>query len=249
MTSRYTVHPGATAGAQFRGSLGGIEIISRTLSAAEVVSLMKSSPSPGATGSIAAIELTRAETRVWQPGSYELKLADGSTRKLEAPSTPSPLEITGPWSVSFDPKWGGPAAVSFEKLQDWAQHPEPGIRHYSSKATYRKVFSLQSSVPSHRTFLDLGDVRNVAIIRLNGRELGTLWIAPWRIEITAAVRPGANKLEVDIVNPWNNRLVGDRDLPEDKRLTFIATKAINKNAPLLPAGLLGPVRVLTAEKR
>ncbi len=210
---------------------------------------MRSTPSPGTIGVVVPIELTRAEIRVWQPGSYELRYANGSARRVDVPSLPGPLEITGPWNVAFDPKWGGPAAIAFEKLEDWSKHSEPGIRHYSGKATYRKEINLPSVATGQRLFLDLGDVRNIAVVRLNGKELGTLWLAPWHIEIAAAARPGVNKLEVEIVNTWNNRLVGDFAQPEDKMLTSIAFKSINKNTPLMPAGLLGPVRVWTVEKR
>ena len=249
LQSRYVVHPGHHPAVPFSGALGSVETLPRPLAAAEVLSLMRSTPSPGATGPALPIELTRAETRVWQPGVYELKQANGSTRRIEVPSIPAPLEITGPWNVAFDPKWGGPSAIAFEKLEDWSKHPDSGIRFYSGKATYRKEINLPAVATSQRLFLDLGDVRNIAVVRLNGKELGTLWIAPWRIEITGAAKPGVNKLEVEVVNTWNNRLVGDFEQPEDKMLTSITTKAINKNTPLMPAGLLGPVRVLTVEKR
>lgn len=82
---------------------------------------------------------------------------------------------------------------------------------------------------------------------MNGRELATLWLAPWRVDITSAVKPGANTLEIVVVNPWNNRLVGDAALPAEQRHTFLAGPKVSKNAPLLPAGLLGPVRLWTAE--
>jgi hypothetical protein len=97
-----------------------------------------------------------------------------------------------------------------------------------------------------KIFLDLGQVRDLATVRLNGQDLGTLWLAPWRVEITAAVRSGDNLLEIEVVNPWNNRLVGDASLPPEKRHTFLARDTVAKNAPLLPAGLLGPVTLRTA---
>ena len=90
-------------------------------------------------------------------------------------------------------------------------------------------------------------MRDLATVRVNGQELATLWLAPWRVDITSAVKPGANTLEIVVVNPWNNRLVGDAALPAEQRRTFLAGPTVSKAAPLLPAGLLGPVTVRVAE--
>jgi hypothetical protein len=96
-----------------------------------------------------------------------------------------------------------------------------------------------------RLVLDLGDVRDLATVRLNGRDLGTRWLPPWRWDVTDAARPGVNELEVEVVNVWNNRLVGDAALPADQRRTSLTAATVAKDTPLLPAGLLGPVQVLT----
>ena len=91
-------------------------------------------------------------------------------------------EITGPWEVSFDPKWGGPKQVTFQKLDDWITRPEEGIRYYSGKAVYRSQCTLPAIAPGQRMFLDLGRVKNIAQVRLNGRDVGVVWTAPgtWR---------------------------------------------------------------------
>jgi hypothetical protein len=123
-----------------------------------------------------------------------------------------------------------------------AKHVEP-IRHYSGTAVYRKTFELPAGPKPARLLLDFGEVRDLATVRLNGRELATLWKAPWQVDITDAAKPGENKLEVAVTNVWNNRLVGDLDLPEDQRRTFLITPTVKKGSPLLPAGLLGPVTV------
>ncbi len=93
--------------------------------------------------------------------------------------------------------------------------------------------------------LDLGEVRDIATVRLNGRELGTLWLAPWEVDLTPALRPGENTLEVEVINPWNNRLVGDAALPVAQRRTFISVPTVTKDSALVPAGLLGPVKIRT----
>jgi hypothetical protein len=152
-------------------------------------------------------------------------------------------ELAGPWTVKFDPKWGGPEQVVFEKLDDWTKRPEKGIKYYSGKATYKKTFDLPKDLgkSGNRLYLDLGRIENVAEVRLNGKDLGVVWTAPWRVEITDAVRPTGNRLEIDVVNLWPNRLIGDASLPPEKRLTKTNVKKFNKDYPLYPSGLLGPV--------
>jgi hypothetical protein len=158
------------------------------------------------------------------------------------PAAKEVATLSGEWQVSFDPQWGGPAATTFSALTDWTKHADAGIRYYSGRAVYRKEFERPSALPAGaRVLLDLGTVRDLAVVRLNGRALGTLWIAPWRLDVTAALQPGTNALEVEVVNPWNNRLVGDAALPAAQRRTFLTLATVKANAPLIPAGLLGPV--------
>jgi hypothetical protein len=158
------------------------------------------------------------------------------------------LDVRGPWRVAFDPAWGGPESVEFDELTSWTKRAEAGIKYYSGTATYRKTFDLPEAadLKDGRLFLDLGEVRYVAEARLNGQALGVVWTAPWRLEITKAARPGANVLEIDIINLWPNRVIGDSLLPPSKRLTK-TNVTFEKGTPLLESGLLGPVRIL-AEK-
>jgi len=158
-------------------------------------------------------------------------------------------QIAGPWQVSFDTKWGGPESVVFEKLEDWSRRPESGIKHYSGTAMYQKTFDLPetSRGGNARIFLDLGRVQNLATVRLNGKDLGVVWTAPWRVEITGTVKPTGNKLEIDVVNLWPNRLIGDAALPPERRLTKTNVTTYKKGTPLLPSGLLGPVVLQAAE--
>jgi len=158
-------------------------------------------------------------------------------------SVPAPRELAGSWEVRF-----AGSAVTFDKLADWTTRPEEAIRHDSGTAVYRQTFLHQPpAAGSHRWFLDLGKVRDLATVRLNGKTLGTLWLAPWRLEITAAIRPGRNELEIEVVNAWHNRLLGDRALPAGRRQTFLSKDTLAKNASLLPAGLLGPVTLRAAQ--
>jgi hypothetical protein len=160
-------------------------------------------------------------------------------------------EIAGGWKVAFDPRWGGPESAEFPELVSWTRRPEDGIKYYSGKATYRKTFDLQPSAAAlsrKRVFLDLGAVKAVAEVRLNGRSLGVLWTAPWRVDITNAVRPAGNALEIDVINLWANRVIGDLNLPKEKRVTVthdaFRFDMITKTTSLLDSGLLGPVSIL-----
>jgi hypothetical protein len=157
--------------------------------------------------------------------------------------------LGGPWQVSFDPEWGGPETATFGVLEDWTRRPEEGVRHYSGTAVYRCTFEADASLAGNgrRTYIDLGDVRVVADVRLNGKPLGTLWTPPWRTEATAALRKGGNTLEVRVTNLWPNRLIGDSALPKEKRFTATNISPYTPDSPLLPSGLLGPVRLLTRE--
>jgi hypothetical protein len=160
-----------------------------------------------------------------------------------------PLQaISGSWTVHFDPKWGGPASASFDSLVSWTERPEPGIQFYSGTATYEKEFNLPPSSIANRQgpiYLDLGDVRELAEVKVNGKNCGIVWCPPWRVDVTDAVKPGVNKLEVDVVNFWPNRIIGDASLPEAQRMTRTNIRKLTAQTPLMPSGLLGPVRLLS----
>jgi hypothetical protein len=157
--------------------------------------------------------------------------------------------LAGAWDVHFDPTWGGPRNTTFAKLDSWTSHAEPGIRHYSGIAVYRKQFDvpgLSARSPRGRYFLDLGSVANVARVTLNGRQLGTAWTTPWRVAIPAGrLRDQGNDLEIEVADLWINRLQLDRTLPEQQRLTWTnANRLALGGKDLLPAGLLGPVKIV-----
>jgi hypothetical protein len=152
------------------------------------------------------------------------------------------LNLSGEWRVNFEPRSGGPGEVEFAGLEDWTKRDEDGIKHYSGTATYRKTFDLPESVRpgAGPLYLDLGAVKDLADVRLNGKELGVVWCAPWRVDIAGAVKPRGNVLEIDVVNQWPNRLIGDSALPETKRLVKTNFK-MRPEQPLVSSGLLGPV--------
>ncbi len=180
----------------------------------------------------------------FERGTFEVTTASGKSLRAEVPQLHEPVSLAGPWDVSFPS--ATPASATFGNLDNWASRPEEGIRHFSGQATYRKTFDLPPAMagqPGHMLTLDLGAVHDLATVRLNGTELATLWIAPWEVDITRAVKPGRNTLEIVVANTWNNRLAGDAALPASQRRTFLSTQSVQPGTALQPAGLLGPVTV------
>ena len=153
------------------------------------------------------------------------------------------VDLSGEWQLGFDPKWGGPEKITFAALDDWSQRPEPAIRFYSGKAVYRKTFDIAADQlpPGRKYFLDLGVVKNLARVRLNGRDLGVVWCSPWRVEVSGAIKTGHNDLQIEVANLWPNRLIGDQALPAEQQFTSTTRNPYKKDSPLLPSGLLGPV--------
>ncbi len=165
-------------------------------------------------------------------------------------------QLDGAWSVAFDPKWGGPAEpVTFDSLVDWTSRPEDGIKYYSGSTIYTKTFDVPGVIPAgQRVMLDLGEVREVASLKLNGKDLGVIWTQPARVDITEALKPTGNQLELKIVNLWPNRLIGDDSLPLEKQYTkfnmrnYFGNHLFPKDSPLRPSGLIGPVRLTVVEE-
>ena len=173
-------------------------------------------------------------------------------RPSTKPNFPSVLQIVaidGPWDVSFDPMLGGPEQVRFDGLTDWRDRPEPGIRHYSGIATYRKRFDLPVSVQAgvDSTLLEIGEVHGLARVRLNGQDLGVVWCAPWRVDAAGAIQAGQNLLEIDVANLWPNRLIGDKALDPDQQIAWTTWNPYEADSPLLESGLRGPVWIVTED--
>jgi len=179
-------------------------------------------------------------------------------------------EVNGPWKVSFNPKWGGPESISFDKLTDWTTRPEEGIKYYSGIASYHQTISLAENTLADKKsdiFLDLGEVYNLARVHVNGKDMGVIWTAPYQLKISDAIVPGENQIDVEVANLWPNRLIGDEQKPDDGiknhqwpewlvknqartsgRYTFTTGKFYKKDSELLKSGLIGPVRILVKEK-
>jgi len=192
-------------------------------------------------------------------------------------SDPQVVEtISGPWQVTFPPNLGAPASAKLDALASLAEHPDPGISHFSGTATYSKTgFSIPEKylAKNRELFLDLDRVEVIAEVVLNGKNLGTLWKPPFRVCIDGIAKPDGNDLEIRVTNLWPNRMIGDASLPDDVewrggrgsfpakwpdwltsgkprtsgRVTFCTRRDVyTKDDPLLPSGLIGPVTIQAA---
>jgi len=152
--------------------------------------------------------------------------------------------VAGPWNVHFSPDLGAPPEITLDQLASWTENPEAGIKYYSGTATYTKTIDVPSEwmQSGQQVMLDLGDVRELAAVAVNGQSLGVVWHPPYRLNITGAIHPGANTLEVRVTNLWVNRLIGDKQ-PGAKKYTFTVMPTYKADAPLRPSGLLGPVTI------
>jgi hypothetical protein len=212
--------------------------------------------------------------RVTESCSVEARTASGKTWKAEIRDVPAPVTLSGPWTLAFPPNWGAPAQVILPQLISWPDHSETGIRYFSGTATYTKEIDIPADAlaADRALWLNLGRVKNIAEVSLNGKPLGILWKPPFRANLTPAAQPGKNQLEIKVTNLWPNRLIGDEQLPADcdwegirlkawpqwllegkpspsGRLTFTTWHHWTREMSLLESGLLGPVTLHTAVTR
>ena len=217
-----------------------------------------------------APELWYAETGTSKPVSY--KIADGRTtvplhlepwgtvfvvfRKATSESSQTLPKVTeskvadveGPWKVSFEPDRGAPPSTTLDKLISWSDSTDAGVKYFSGAGTYTKTIQASADwfKKGSQLWIDLGDVKNLAEVTVNGKNLGVVWHTPYRIDVTSALKPGANEVSIKVINAWVNRLIGDEQ-PGATKYTFADVKPYKANSPLVPSGLLGPVAVIRAQ--
>jgi hypothetical protein len=155
--------------------------------------------------------------------------------------------ISGAWEVSFQPDRGAPSNITMDDLVSWSENPDPGVKYFSGTGTYTKTINASENwfEKGKQLWLDLGVVRNLAEVTVNGKSLGIVWKRPFRLDVTEALKPGENKLEIKITNLWVNRLTGDQQPDITKKYTYTTQAFYQADSPLMPSGLLGPVQILS----
>jgi hypothetical protein len=171
--------------------------------------------------------------------------AKGSSRVVIRPVEKEIATVTGPWNVSFQPDRGASAQVTMETLTAWNESPDPGIKYFSGTGTYTNKINVPAEwlTEGKQLWLDLGSVKNLAEIGVNGKSLGIVWKTPFRVNITEALNEGENTLEIKVTNLWVNRLIGDQQPGIDKKYTYTTMPFYRANSPLQPSGLHGPVKI------
>jgi hypothetical protein len=166
-----------------------------------------------------------------------LKLPEMTETKLAA--------LDGSWKVSFQPDRGAPPSITLASLSSWSENHDAGVKYFSGTGTYTKTIDAPAEwfKQGAHVWLDLGDVKNLADVEVNGKSLGIVWHAPYRVDATTALKPGANQLTIKVTNAWVNRFIGDRQPDAPKQYTFTTEKPYKANSPLQASGLLGPVTV------
>ena len=175
-----------------------------------------------------------------------------ATRKANDLPAKTEKEITtveGSWRVMFQPNREAPASATFDQLTSYTENSDAGIRYFSGTATYTKHIDLRKSliVKGAQLWLDLGDVRNLAEVVINGKPLGIVWKQPFRVNVTSVLKAGDNKLEIRVTNLWVNRLIGDAQLGVINKLTYTTLPFYHADSPLQLSGLLGPVKIISVE--
>ena len=215
-----------------------------------------------------APELWRADTGQVEPAAYRIengrtivsltldpndavfvvfrKASTAPSRTIASPVETRLAAIEGPWNVAFQANRGAPARVTLPALASWHQSADAGVKYFSGTGIYTKTLQAPAEWFQNgaKLWLDLGDVKNIAEVTVNGKPLGIVWKAPFRVDVTSALKSGANTLEVKVTNLWVNRLVGDQQPDAVTKYTYTAQQFYRADSPLLPSGLIGPVQVV-----
>jgi hypothetical protein len=179
--------------------------------------------------------------------SYDLQFGFHKAKKLS-----EPIDISSDWDLNFNTEMGGPESSRMDKLISWSDSDEEGVRHYSGKATYTRDFTVGEEALTKGTeaFVVFNDIQEMARVSVNGNDCGIVWLPPYKVNITPWLKPGNNTITVQVINTWNNRIVGDLTNPDKKQYTStnVKTSKFKSNGPLLKSGLIGKAEILFLKK-
>lgn len=236
----YTRADGRTAFALPFDPSGSVFVVFRQ-PVAEADPIVEGERAAGAAGLVRRGEET--VLRATAAGDFAFKTASGRTLVARVPALPAPRALDDSWTLSFPGRGGGGQVLPLAALRSWTDFPEEEVKYFSGTATYERTLVLPADWKGEqrRFWLELGEVKNLAAIRVNGRAVATLWKPPFRADLTEALRAGENRLEIAVTNLWPNRLIGDQRLSAAQRRTWSTYQPYQADSPLLPSGLLGPV--------
>lgn len=172
-----------------------------------------------------------------------------SATTLEA-NYPAPLrtqEATGEWNVTFESAFKTPSPVRMATLDNLSDNANDSIRYFSGTATYTTSVNLDRAGRGEHMFMAFDNVGTMAKVYINGKYAGGVWTAPYRLDVTDFVKDGRNDVKVEVVNTWVNRIVGDMNLPESERETYLFVNHLNAKTPLPPSGIIGKVKFETVK--
>jgi hypothetical protein len=253
----------------------GVRFLHRALDKGDLYFLSSSSPSPVRFEASFRVEGRQPELWRAEDGSISLlsyRIENGRTiiplslepndavfvvfreslvareRSISEPTRTVLSQLSGPWDVSFQEGRGAPNHAQFQTLSSWTESADVGIKNFSGTATYSIRVNAKRAwlAPGRRLEIDLGQVKNVAKVIVNGRPLRVLWKSPFRADLTGALKAGENRLQVEVTNLWPNRLIGDKQ-PGASKVAFAVFDPFKADSPLLPSGLLGPVKLIGVE--
>ncbi|WP_369753958.1 glycosyl hydrolase [Flavobacterium sp. WC2409] len=217
------------------------------------------------------VEIWHPETGKTEPASYSF---DGGRTKVNlrlepndavfvvfkentttvAQSIPALTEtkltkIEGNWNLSFQKERGAPSAITIDKLTSWTENMDAGVKYFSGTGTYTKTIDAPKTWFKNQgqLWIDLGEVKNLAEVIVNGKSIGIVWKKPFRVDATGILKPGKNTLEIKVTNLWVNRLIGDMQPDVVKKITYTTMPFYQADAPLLPSGLLTTVNILSVK--
>ena len=179
------------------------------------------------------------------PGLY-YDLQYGFHASQNAGEISESIDISNNWNIKFNPEMGGPESYQLEKLTTWSDMDHEGIRYYSGSASYVREFSIGAETLSNdaEAFVVFEEIQEMARVFVNGNDCGIVWTPPYKARITPFLKAGTNKITVQVINTWNNRIVGDLRNPEEKPFTNTNAKSkFTADSPLLRSGILGKAEI------
>ncbi|KPL11147.1 MAG: hypothetical protein AMS26_20640 [Bacteroides sp. SM23_62] len=182
--------------------------------------------------------------------NYDLQY--GFHRKQKSGEIKETIDLTHHWKIRFNPEMGGPDSYQLEKLTSWSEIDHEGIRYYSGSASYSRDFSVGEETLSagSEAFAVFGDIQEMARVFVNGNDCGIVWTPPYKARITPYLKAGTNSITVQVINTWNNRIVGDVRNPDKKPFTKTNAKIrFNEDSPLLRSGLMGKAEILFVNRK